>query len=206
VKRLCSLALLLTVLLGPATAFAEHRTIYNTPYPTSIRVAIREARPNGDPNPRGRIIYVKTVPFETYMANSLPNEWSPSWNTESLQAGAMAIKMFAWYHILHPTKLDGWDFDLDNTTNFQTYREGNRFAETEEAHRRVRNLAYTTPDGTIVELNYRAGTPENPNWAYRNANMMAQHGTQYWAQQGRNMLQILQWYFQGRQLQQIPNV
>jgi len=192
--------------MGPATASAQQRTIYNTPYPKTIRVAIREARPNGDPNPHGRIIYVKTVNFDDYVVNSLPNEWVPSWNQEALQAGAMAVKMFAWYKILNPTKLDGWEFDLDNTTNFQTYREGNRFRETDEAHRRIRELAYTMPDGSIVELNYRAGIERNPNWQYRNANMMAQWGTHYWAERGRNMLQILQWYFQGRALNRIPNL
>lgn len=206
VKRLCSLLLCLSVLLGPTAAFAEHRSIYNTPYPQSIRVAIREARPNGDPNPRGRIIYVKTVGFDDYVVNSLPNEWVPSWEQESLQAGAMAVKMFAWYKVLHPIKLDGWEFDLDNTTNFQTYREGNRFKESDEAHWRVRNLAYTMPDGTIVELNYRAGIERNPNWQYRNANMMAQWGSKYWAERGQNMLQILQWYFQGRAMNRIPNL
>jgi hypothetical protein len=206
VKRLCSILLCLSVLLGPTAAFAEHRTIYNTPYPQSIRVAIREARPDGDPNPHGRIIYVKTVGFDDYVVNSLPNEWVPSWAQESLQAGAMAVKMFAWYKVLHPTKLDGWEFDLDNTTNFQTYREGNRFKEADEAHWRVRNLAYTLPDGTIVELNYRAGVESDPNWPYRNANMMAQWGSQYWAERGQNMLQILQWYYQGRALNRVPNL
>jgi peptidoglycan hydrolase-like amidase len=198
--------LLLSVLLGASPAFAEHRTIYNTQYPRSIRVAIREARPDGDPNPRGRIIYVKTVPFDDYVVNSLPNEWVPSWEQESVQAGAMAVKMFAWYKVLHPMTLDGWEYDLDNTTNFQTYREGNRFGNTDEAHQRIRNLAYTMPDGTIVELNYRAGIRENPNWQYRNANMMAQWGSQYWADQGYNMLRILQWFYQGRELHRIPGL
>ncbi|HWI52209.1 MAG TPA: SpoIID/LytB domain-containing protein [Symbiobacteriaceae bacterium] len=205
-KRLCSFLLLVTVLLGPATAFAQQRTIYNTPYPSTIRVAIREARPNGDPNPRGRIIYVKAVNFDDYVVNSLPNEWVPSWNQEALQAGAMAVKMFAWHKTLNPTKLDGWEFHVDNTTNFQTYREGNRFKESDEAHQRVRNLAYTMPNGEIVELNYRAGIEKNPNWQYRNANMMAQWGSHYWAERGQNMLQILQWYYQGRALHRIPNL
>jgi peptidoglycan hydrolase-like amidase len=118
----------------------------------------------------------------------------------------MAVKMFAWYRILHPTKLDGWEFDLDNTTNFQTYREGNQFNDTNQAHNRIKNLAFTQPDGTIVELNYRSGTKDNPNWQYRNANMMAQWGSQYWAKRGYDMLKILQWYYQGRQLQRIPGV
>lgn len=206
-KRFLVLLLpLMMILMGSTKAFAQPQTIYNSPYPSQIRVAIREARPNGDPDPRGRIIYVKVVPFDDYVTNSLPNEWVPSWQQEALQAGAMAVKMFAWYHVLNPTTLDGWEFDLDNTTNFQTYREGNRFRETDEAHQRVRNLAFAEPDGTIVELNYRAGYEQDPNWQYRNAQMMAQWGSQYWADKGFNMLQILQWYFQGRQLLQIPNI
>lgn len=207
VKRILLLISLLALVLVPTTAFADHETIYNVPYPTSIRVAIRESRPNGEPNPRGRIIYVKVVPFDTYVINSLPNEWVPSWSQESLQAGAMAVKMFAWYKVLHPMKLDGWEYDLDNTTNFQTYREGNRFAATDQAYNRVRNLAFTRPDGTIVELNYRAGYQGGPNWEYRNANMMSQWGSFWLAKnEGRNMLGILQWFYQGRTLHRIPNL
>lgn len=205
-KRFLSLVLCSALFLWPASAMAEHRTVFDTDYPASIRVAIREARPNGDPNPRGRILYVKTVPFDQYVYDSLPNEWIPSWDAPSLEAGAMAVKMFAWYKILHPTRLDGWEFDLDNTTNFQTYREGNRFAATSEAHDRIRHLGFALPDGTIVELNYRAGIRDNANWQYRNANMMAQWGSQFWARQGYNMLRILQWYYEGRDLHPIRGV
>ncbi len=205
-KRILVLVALFTFVLGANTASAFHRTIYNTNYPQSIRVAIRESRPSGEPNPRGRILYVKRVPFDTYVVNSLPNEWVPSWPQESLQAGSMAVKMFSWFKLLHPMKLDGWEYDLDNTTNFQTYREGNRYQATDEAYWRVRNLAYARPEGTIVELNYRAGYQGGPNWEYRNAQMMSQWGTQYWAEQGKNMLAILQWYFQGLQLHRIPGL
>ncbi len=206
-KRIVSSLLFLILVLVPTSAFAQHATIYNSPYPSSIRVAIRESRPDGEPDPSGRILYVKVVPFDVYVTNSLPNEWVPSWNQEALQAGAMAVKMFAWYKVLHPMTLDGWEYDLDNTTNFQTYREGNTFAETDEAHNRVRNLAFTDPDGSIVELNYRSGYEGGPNWEYRNAQMMSQWGSQYLAtEEGRNMLGILQWFYEGRQLQQIPNL
>ena len=205
-NRLLALVIAVAVVFGATPAFAEHMTIYNTVYPDQIRVAIRESRPGGEPNPRGRILYVKAVQFDEYVINSLPNEWMPSWDKEALQAGAMAIKMFAWYKILHPMKLDGWEYDLDNTTNFQVFREGNRFGATDDAHWAIRNLAYTMPDGTIVELNYRAGYQKNPNWQYRNANMMAQWGSQYWAEQGYNMLRIMQWFYQGRELHRIPGL
>jgi peptidoglycan hydrolase-like amidase len=205
-KQLLACFAVLLFFFAAAPVKADHKTIYNTTYPASIRVAIRESRPNGEPNPRGRILYVKSVPFDNYVIDSLPNEWIPSWQQESLQAGAMAVKMFSWYKVLHPVKIDGWEFDLDNTTNFQTYREGNRFEGTSMAHRRVRNLAFTMPDGTIVELNYRAGYQGGPNWEYRNQNMMSQWGSQYWANEGRNMLGILQYFYQGRALHRVPGL
>ncbi|MGE5672615.1 MAG: SpoIID/LytB domain-containing protein [Mycobacterium leprae] len=208
-KRVLAVVLFLLLLAGSTTtALAQQplRTIYNTPYPSSIRVAIREARPGGEPSPRGRIIYVKTIPFDLYIQNSLPNEWGPSWQQEALQAGAMAVKMFAWYHIMNPTKLDGWEFDVDNTTNFQAYQEGNRFSDTDQAHARIRNLAYVPPNGEIKELYYRSGYEKQPNWQYRNANMMSQWGSQYWAQRGKSMLEILQWYYKGMSLQRIPGL
>lgn len=208
-KRILSLTgALALVLFSAAPAFAQQQrqTIYTSPYPSTIRVAIRESRPDGEPDPRGRIIYVKTVGFDQYVFDSLPNEWVPSWGQEALQAGAMAVKMFSWYHVLNPVTIDGWDFDVDNTTNFQTYREGNRFSDTNLAHLRVRSLAYVEPDGTINELNYRAGYEGGPNWEYRNSQMMSQWGSKYWADQGYDMLRILQWYYQGRQLQRIPNI
>lgn len=206
-KRGLTVLMLFATLMGPATARAQvEGNVFTSPYPAAIRVAIRESRPNGEPNPWGRILYVKTVPFDDYIVNSLPNEWMPSWSQDSLQAGAIAVKMFAWYKTLNPTVLDGWEFDVDNTTNFQMYLEGNRSDATDQAHNAVRNLAYALPDGTIVELNYRAGYEGDPNWQYRNANMMAQWGSQYWAEQGFNALEILQWYYQGRALHPIPGI
>ena len=174
------------------------QTIYNTPKPTVIRVAIRELNPSGEPDPRGRIIWVRSVPFEEYCEDVLPNEWVPSWNRESLKAGAMAIRMFAWYHHLHPVTIDGFTFDVDNTTNFQHYRYLSRQPDTNAAFTEIRNLAYVKQNGEIIELNYRAGIRDDPNWQYRNAQKMAQWGSEYWATRGRNYLQILQFYYVDR--------
>jgi peptidoglycan hydrolase-like amidase len=188
--------------LFPSTALATN-TIYNTSLPSVVRVAIREQNPSGESDPRGRIVWVKTVPFEQYVEDVLPNEWMPSWHQESLKAGAMAIKMFAWYHHLHPVTIDGFTFDVDNTVNFQTYRAWSRQTETDRAVQAVRRFAYCKPNGEIIELNYRAGYRDDPNWQYRNAQKMAQWGSQYWATRGRNYIQILQFYYVDRALRQI---
>lgn len=196
-----ALTLPATIWLSPGVQ-AQTFTIDNTKEPVSIRVAVRENNPNGEPDPRGRIVWVQTVPFYQYCEDVLPNEWMPSWDPESLKAGAMAIKMFAWYHHLNPVTIDGFTFDVDNTTNFQTFRYLSRQPDTNQAVNSVMKYAYVKNDGEIFELNYRAGIQNDPNWQYRNAQKMAQWGTEYWATQGRSYLQILQFYYADRALRQ----
>lgn len=179
------------------------QTIYNTSVPSVIRVAIRENNSSGEPDPRGRITYVQSVPFLRYCEDVLPNEWFPSWQPESLKAGAMAVKMFAWYHHLHPVTIDGFTFDVDNTTNFQHFRFMSSQPTTNAAFAAIAKEAYTKPNGEIIELNYRAGIENNPNWEYRNAQKMSQWGSEYWAVKGQTFTQILQFYYQNRGLYKI---
>ncbi|BAU26737.1 stage II sporulation protein [Aneurinibacillus soli] len=189
----------------PAANAQNEPKIGQTPVPGNLLVAVRESKPGGEPNPRGRILYVMSLPFETYIRNVLPNEWLPTWEPESLKAGAMAIKMFAWYHALNPVTIDNQKFSVDNTTNFQVYREGTSMPRTNAAFDEVMNLAYVKSDDTIFELNYRAGYPNDPNFQYRNAQKMSQNGSQYLAEkQNKNMLQILQFYYEGKKLVKIP--
>ncbi|GMA49441.1 hypothetical protein GCM10025857_07980 [Alicyclobacillus contaminans] len=190
--------------LVPPQASAQVNTIYNTAPPSVIRVAIRQQNVSGESDPRGRIAWVQTVPFEQYVEDVLPNEWMPSWHPDSLRAGAMAVKMFAWYHHLHPVTIDGFTFDVDNTVNFQTYRAWSRQEDTNRAVESLRRYVYVKPNGEIIELNYRAGYENDPNWQYRNAQKMAQWGSQYWAERGRNYVQILQFYYMDRALRRVP--
>jgi len=179
------------------------QTIYNTAIPSTMRVAIRALNPSGEADPRGPIMYVQSIPFQEYCEDVLPNEWIPSWNKESLKAGAMAIKMFAWYHHLHPVALDGFTFDVDNTVNFEAFRYLSRQPVTNAAFQAINPFVFVKPDGSIIELNYRAGTQDNPNWQYRNAQKMSQWGSEYWAKQGRDYVQILQFYYVDRALKQV---
>ncbi|MCL6446508.1 MAG: hypothetical protein K6T83_24185 [Alicyclobacillus sp.] len=195
-----AMATSLSLTLTPASAAQQPATIYNTSPPTVMRVAVRGLNPSGEPDPRGRILWVQNVPFEEYCEDVLPNEWMPSWNLEALKAGAMASKMFAWYHHLHPVTIDGFTFDVDNTTNFQHFRYWSRQPETNRAFIAIRRQAYVKLNGEITELNYRAGIRDDPNWQYRNAQKMAQWGTEYWAERGRNYVQILQFYYMDRVL------
>ncbi len=196
----------LILLLSPAAAMAQNQDyLATTPYPNFIPVAVREDRPGGTPDPGGRILYVQQVDFNEYIRDSLPNEWFPAWAPASLQAGALAVKMFAWYKVIHPTTLEGFTFAVDNTTNFQTWNPGHRSAESEAAVDATLVQAFVNPDGTIVEANYRAGYEGGPNPEYRNADMMSQWGSQHLATvERRDPVGILQYYYRGRIVTRIP--
>ncbi len=174
-------------------------TVYNVKLPSVIRVAIRVGN-----NPRGAIQWVQTIGFQQYCADVLPNEWMPSWDPQALQAGAMAVKMFAWYHTLHPVTIGGFTFDVDNTVNFQEFRPLSGRIETDRALTATWPYAYTDSNGVIAALDYRAGIPDNPNWAFVGSQKMAQWGSQFWALTGLPYLRILNLYFTGRTLIPIP--
>ncbi len=161
----------------PSLAHAQGNTIANTAYPSVIRVAIREYN-----NPFGPILYVQTIGFQEYCEDVLPNEWYPSWNPQALRAGAIAVKMFAWYHTLHPVTDSGFTFDVDNTTNFQQFKYLSGHVETNQAVLDTWKTVYVPPSGEIKELSYRAGFPNQKNSMFLDSGTMSQWGSEYFAQ------------------------
>jgi putative cell wall-binding protein len=47
---------------------------------------------------------VDTVPFRRYVENVMSWEWPSSYPTAALQAGAVAVKQYAWYYVIHPRR------------------------------------------------------------------------------------------------------
>ncbi|MCY0876831.1 MAG: SpoIID/LytB domain-containing protein [Firmicutes bacterium] len=177
--------------VGSETAQAQTHTIANTAYPAVIRVAIRSYN-----NPVGPILYVQTLGFQEYCEDVLPNEWFPTWNTESLKAGAIAVKMYAWYHTLHPVTTDGFTYDVDNTTNFQQFKYLSGHPTTDQAIQETWNTLFVPPSGEIKELDYRAGFPNRENSAFLESGVMAQWGSEYWGRVAKiNFLNILNLYY-----------
>lgn len=207
-SALLSVTLMLQLFWPTPQASAQRqqiKKIWDTPLPATIRIAVRESRPGGEPDPRGRILYVMSIPFETYIRNVLPNEWVPDWETESLKAGAIAIKMFGWFHAYNPIEQDNQLFHVDNTVNYQVFREGTDIPRTNAAFDQTARLAYIETDNDLVEMQYRAGYPNDPNYQYKDAQKMSQNGSQYLAdKRNYNMAQILDFYYQGMKLVQIP--
>lgn len=162
---------------SPRPASAQMQSVYNTSYPSVIRVAIRAYN-----NPVSPILYVQTVGFEEYCKDVLPNEWYPTWSPEALKAGAIAVKMFAWYHTLHPVTQSGFTYDVDNTTNFQQFKYLSGQTVTDQAVQDTWNYVYAPSTGEIKELSYRAGFPNRENRGFIGTNIMAQWGSEYFGQ------------------------
>jgi len=86
--------------------------------PSSIRVLVTDEDPDE----------IRTVDFQEYLQDVLPNEWFPSWDAESLRAGAVAVRTFSWYHTLHPLSPN---YDLSDYT--QRYIHGSDEPATNQA-------------------------------------------------------------------------
>jgi peptidoglycan hydrolase-like amidase len=75
----------------------HYRSIYPLIHPwtskPNIPKTIRVLRTN-----ESKIVEIN---YKEYVKNVLPNEWTASWDMEALKAGALAVKTYAWYWILH---------------------------------------------------------------------------------------------------------
>lgn len=97
------------------------------PLPATIRVRVT-GYPYCDTS---REYEVETIDFKQYAKNVLPNEWGAKWPYESLRAGAMAVKMYAWSYIAAGGK---WpDADVYDSTCDQVYIPAISYASTDKA-------------------------------------------------------------------------
>jgi hypothetical protein len=99
----------------------------NLPVPLTIRVRVT----GWGHCDLSRPYTVEVLDFRDYVKHVLPNEWDPAWSRESLRAGAMAAKMYAWYQIARGGK---WpDADVYDSTCDQVYRPNIAYARTNAA-------------------------------------------------------------------------
>jgi peptidoglycan hydrolase-like amidase len=162
----------------------------NTTYtkPSSIRVGIRANNSTSNP-----ISSVSVVPWYDYNIDVLPNEWIGSWPDQSLRAGAMAIKMYAWYHILYPKYSN---CDVDNTVNSQVYKPNSRYSKSTTAVDEQSGIGMTH-NGVIFEAQYRAGSYDS---SIPGTYIASQNGTHYWADNGKTWDWMLSYYYPGEAL------
>jgi hypothetical protein len=122
------------------------------PLPETIRVRMTSNVATCDPD---AAYTVEVVDFNEYVKNVLPNEWYLSWPYESLRAGAMAVKMYAWQIVADGGKYD--DADVFNSVCDQVYIPGVAYYRTNNAIDFTWNWRLThQDDGTLFRTHYMA--------------------------------------------------
>ncbi|MEW6569498.1 MAG: carboxypeptidase regulatory-like domain-containing protein, partial [Chloroflexota bacterium] len=119
------------------------------PLPATIRVRVT-GYPYCDTS---RPYTIQTVDFMEYVKHVLPNEWLPSWPWESLRAGAMAAKMYAWSIIAAGGRYP--DADVYDSTCDQVYNPSVSYASTDVSVEYTWNWRQTR-SGNLVRTYYRA--------------------------------------------------
>jgi stage II sporulation SpoD-like protein len=174
---------------GPATAAGDCGTYRSetTPPPT-----IRVFRTSSGA--------VETVDFRAYVKNVLSREWISSWTTESIRAGALAVKNYAWYQVLHwrgYVNEAGACFDVFDSTRDQHYDPSRPTYAAMAAAVDATWGTLATKGGRIFATYYNAGTPGEACGANANGWRMYQWGSQACGLAGRSAADIMRTYYAG---------
>ena len=128
---------------------------------------------------------VERVGFKAYVKDVLPNEWRSSWDADSLNAGAMAVKSYGWYWALHSTRKTsgGTCYDVKDSTGDQVYRPGSNVASTNAAVNRTWGTRMTR-GGSILQAHYCKNSTACGAWV--SGDWMSQEGSSTLANRGRD--------------------
>jgi hypothetical protein len=141
---------------------------------------------------------VETVDFRVYTKNVLSREWIGSWTTESLRSGALAVKHYAWYQVLHwrgGVNSAGECFDLRDDTYDQVYDPTQATWSTAAAAVDVTWGMRVLRNGAIFPTYYNAGTRSEACGANANGWKLWQWGTQACGMAGRTAAEIVLLYY-----------
>jgi hypothetical protein len=167
-----------------------------------------------NPPPKIRVLRhasdaVQTVRFKAYAKNVLSREWIASWTTKSLRSGALAVKHYAWYHVLHwrgGTNEDGECFDVRDDTMDQVYDPSKPVYTTAAAAVDATWTTRVLKNGAIFPTYYNAGDADETCGANANGWKMYQWGTQACGLAGKTAAQIiLTYYYPGVTVTGAPN-
>ncbi|ATE70426.1 SpoIID/LytB domain-containing protein [Lysobacter capsici] len=119
------------------------------PVPASIRVGT---------NCSGRSCSAVSVyAFEDYVGRGLDEEWIPSWDPDSLAAGAVAYRSYAAYYVAHPVNSR---YDICSSTSCQAFN-ADSVAATVAAAAATRGVLLTRDGQTAAFSEYSS---ENNAW------------------------------------------
>jgi len=146
-----------------------------------------------------RRIPVMKVRFVDYVRGVLPNEWIVFWPAASLQAGAVAVKQYAWYNawVRQKWRRQGYPFDLLDSTCDQVYKPGSSHVRTDAAITATWRQVLTR-NGALFETGYRARDEQCPT----NGNCMGQWGSKYRADAGATSAEILTAYYANARIEE----
>ena len=141
---------------------------------------------------------VETVDFGNYTRNVLSREWIGSWTAESLRSGAVAVKSYAWYQVLHwrgGMNAANQCFDLRDDTVDQVYDPSKPTWNTASAAVDATWATRVLKSGAIFPTYYNAGDAGEACGANANGWRMYQWGTQACGLDGKTAAQILLTYY-----------
>ena len=129
--------------------------------------------------------FVESVDFKDYVIRVVSREWNVD-QRALRRAGAVAVKQYAWYHVLHYRggKFDGQCFDVKDSTADQLYA-AKPLAQIPRRVKRAVNFTWSWRlyrDGKFIMTGYRRGADvgcaENGGYRLyvRSARKCAKHG------------------------------
>ena len=143
---------------------------------------------------------VDTVDFRTYVKNVLSREWISSWTTESLRSGALAVRNYAWYQVIHwrgYVNAAGQCFDVFDSTRDQHYDPSRPTYASMAAAVDATWGTLAQKGGRIFATYYNAGQAYEACGANANGWQMFQWGTQGCGLIGKTAAEIMAIYYPG---------
>ena len=139
-------------------------------------------------------IPTQRVRFVDYIRNVLANEWVAAWPAASLDAGAIAVKEFAWYTVVIERKWrsKGYPFDMVDSTCDQYYRDASADPRTDAAIQRTWGT-FLTRNGSLLRTSYR----DTEATCRGTSDCMGQIESAVLASAGQSSLEILARYYNG---------
>jgi hypothetical protein len=141
---------------------------------------------------------VETVDFRAYTKNVLSREWIGSWTTESLRSGALAVKHYAWYQVLHwrgGVNTAGACFDLRDDTYDQVYDPNQATWTSAAAAVDATWGTRVLKDGSIFPTYYNAGTANEACGVNATGWKLWQWGSQACGLAGKTAAEIMLTYY-----------
>ena len=160
------------------------------PYPSSIKIRITSQNTTS------------TINFTTYIKNVVPNEWGTykdqngSWHempSSALQAGAMAVKCYAWQRV-YSHKYPNSGYDLKDNEEDQVYKADSALTSCSAAVDAVAGRIIVNSDNKLFLAAYLPGTYSSAGVGGGTA---YQHGAAYLANSSifYDWFTILSWYY-----------